>query len=214
MKNKIKFEAAAHYYRSHIVNRSEHEIWFVLHGYGQLAAFFLEKFKPVYDERRLIIAPEGTNHAYLEGFSGRVGANWMTKHERLSAIDNNNNFLNAILNSYLVKYAEMPKIKVLGFSQGAATATRWVDQLRVPVETLVLWAGGYAEDLRAGIQGNNLKNCKTWIVLGDKDPFISPESLEIQEEIINSLGVKAERLSFSGGHELEISVLKKIFEDK
>jgi predicted esterase len=214
MKNKIRYEAAAHYYRSHIVNRMEEEIWFVLHGYGQLGSLFLEKFKPYFNDKRLFIAPEANNHAYLEGFSGKVGANWMTRHERLTAIENNNNFLNSILQTYLLKFNERPKIKVFGFSQGAATATRWVDQLSVPIETLVLWGGGFAEDLKEGTRGTNLQNSKVFVVVGDNDPFVTESSMHVQKEIMDSLGLKAERINFKGGHELEFSVLKRIFDSE
>ena len=34
------------------------EVWFVCHGYGQLARYFLRNFDPIADKSRLIIAPE------------------------------------------------------------------------------------------------------------------------------------------------------------
>jgi hypothetical protein len=34
------------------------ELWYVMHGYGQLAAPFIESFRAVDDGTRLIMAPE------------------------------------------------------------------------------------------------------------------------------------------------------------
>ena len=33
------------------------ELWFVCHGYGQLASRFLERFRPIEAEGRCIVAP-------------------------------------------------------------------------------------------------------------------------------------------------------------
>lgn len=212
MKSSIKFEYSAHYRTSHVVNRQEKEIFIALHGYGQLSEFFLRKLQPVFYEDRLIIVPEATNYAYLQGFSGRVGANWMTKHEREMAIANNNNYLNVLLKSFLLKYSNKPKIKVMGFSQGAATATRWVSQLDVPVDTLILWGGGFAHDLDLGKTSKNLQETKCFIALGDQDEFVTEESIQKQDELIEAMGLEVKRLSYQGGHDLEIQLLAQILE--
>jgi hypothetical protein len=104
MKYTFKYQHTAHYRTSHVVNRNEKEILIALHGYGQLSEYFLRKLHPIFREERLIVVPEATNYAYLEGFSGRVGANWMTRHERESAIDNNHHYLNGLLENILLKY--------------------------------------------------------------------------------------------------------------
>lgn len=210
MKNAIRYEHQAHFRISHLVNRSENEILFALHGYGQLSEYFLKKMKPLFHEERLIVVPEATNHAYLEGFSGRVGANWMTKHEREAAIQNNNNYLNAILDSILVKYTYSPTLKVLGFSQGAAIATRWISQLTIPVDTLILWGGGFAHDLNAEKVGRKLQQSKCFIALGERDGMITEESLLKQEELINSLGINAEKVHYPGGHDLDTELLSNL----
>ena len=52
------------------------DVWFVLHGYGQLAADFLAGFGAVAEPGRLLVAPEGLSRFYTEGSSGKVGASW------------------------------------------------------------------------------------------------------------------------------------------
>ena len=68
------------------------ELWYVLHGYGQLAAPFLEEFRAIDDGTRLIVAPEALSRFY-EGDAksrlhkdARVGASWMTREDREAEI--------------------------------------------------------------------------------------------------------------------------------
>jgi predicted esterase len=211
MKVSITYRHRGHYYMSHLPNRNEREILIALHGYGQLGEFFLKKLEPIFHEDRLILVPEATNYTYQKGFSGRVGANWMTSHERETAIENNNHYLNEILESVLMKYSSKPVIKVLGFSQGAATATRWASQLNVKVEKLVLWSGGFAHDLNIKSAGEKLKNTDVVVVLGDDDPMLTIESIQKQNELIASLPFEVKRLEFKGGHDLNLPLMKSIF---
>src|SRR5881296_2809116 len=52
------------------------EVWFVCHGYGQLASRFLEKLRVLDDGRRYLLAPEGLSRFYLSESptERRVGA--------------------------------------------------------------------------------------------------------------------------------------------
>src|SRR5881398_3935866 len=65
------------------------EVWFACHGYGQLAARFLEKLRVLDDGRRCVVAPEGLSRFYLSESPAerRVGASWMTREDRLAEID-------------------------------------------------------------------------------------------------------------------------------
>lgn len=214
MKHSIRFEYESHFFLSHDPTFKETEIWLVVHGYGQLAEFFVRKFKSFYSPERLFIAPEGTNYNYLEGFQGRVGANWMTKHERETAIANNHRLLDKLIGSFIEHYEEKPKVKVLGFSQGAATSTRWASNWTGKIDTLVLWSGGFANDLNIEAANEAFAKTEIILVLGEKDDLITPESIQMQEELIQNLGRKVERLTFDGGHELDAEVLEKIINTK
>lgn len=213
MKSTIRYEHTASYRTSHVVKRDEREILIALHGYGQLSEFFMAKLQPIFRDDRLVVVPEATNYSYLKGFSGRVGANWMTSHEREMAIANNHRLLNAILDSLMLKYAKLPKISVLGFSQGAATASRWVSQLKVPVDRLILWSGGFAHDLVFESFGQQVQSAEVVMVWGSKDEMLTPEAIQKQDELIDKLPVKVKKLQFEGGHELEKSTLLSLFSD-
>jgi len=210
VKKSIFFSYEAHYSQSHEPNGFEKEIWLVFHGYGQLSEFFLRKFFPFDSPDRLILAPEGTNYSYLKDFQGRVGANWMTKYERETAIANNHRFLDSLMTRVLDKFQVLPKIHVLGFSQGAATATRWASRWENKVETLVLWAGGFAHDLAMNVATEKFKETEIILVSGTQDNYLTDESILKQKEMLKSLGKQGIRLEFEGGHEFEPVLLDKI----
>ncbi|WP_200975758.1 alpha/beta hydrolase [Echinicola sp. 20G] len=212
MYHQVKYQTTGSYVTSQPITGLEKELWIVLHGYGQLANFFLNKFSSHFNSDRLFIAPEATNYSYLKKFSGRVGANWMTKHQRELAIANNHHFLNAILNQSLSYFSTLPSINILGFSQGSATATRWAAQLEVQVNTLVLWGGGFAHDIDLNHLDQSLKNTRTFMVLGDQDPFLTEEKMKEQEEILQKIPIQKEKISYQGGHDIYPETLKEIFE--
>jgi len=203
----LKFSYEGVYQLSHEPNFREKEIWICFHGYGQLTQFFMRKFMPFDREDRLFITPEGTNYQYLQNFQGRVGANWMTKHERELAITNNHQFLEQLTSQILEKYEQIPEINVLGFSQGAATATRWAAVWPKTIRRLLLWSGGFAQDLNFDLGKSNFKNTELYLVYGDQDEFLTEESFNKQKEILKELGKKAIIKDFSGGHELPHKVL-------
>ena len=81
MKHNIKVEKTATYYSSGNIKTAK-TIWFVLHGYGMLAEYFIKKFDSIVNNDNCVIAPEGLSKFYTKGFYGRVGASWMTKENR------------------------------------------------------------------------------------------------------------------------------------
>src|SRR2546425_708962 len=74
------------------------EVWFACHGYGQLAARFLEKLRVLDGGRRYLVAPEGLSRFYLSGSptERRVGASWMTREDRLAEIEDYVRYLDAV----------------------------------------------------------------------------------------------------------------------
>ena len=97
---------------------------YVLHGYGQLAEYFIRKFEPQRAAGWRVVAPEGAHRFYLQGTEGRVGASWMTREARLEDIADYVQSLDALRDT-LDPERSGPQV-LLGFSQGVATALRWL----------------------------------------------------------------------------------------
>ena len=210
MKKSIQFQYETPYFQSHEPTGKEHAIWIVLHGYGQLAEFFIRKFLPHDSVERLFIAPEGTNHSYLKDFQGRVGANWMTSYQRETAISNNHRYLNRMMEEVLSVFEKAPRIHLLGFSQGAATATRWASQWEGRLDSLILWGGGFAHDLELEVAKEKFASTEVILVHGLKDELVNEESKKRQEALLFELGKPLNLLTFSGGHEIDPQMVERI----
>ena len=178
----------------------------VLHGYGQLAEYFIRKFKEV-PENYLIIAPEGMHRFYLNGTSGRVGASWMTKEGRESDIADNQNWLTQLY-SELTEQKTFEKKILLGFSQGGATAARWFYSQKVQFDQLILWASVFPPDLEKPQINSNSNN---YFVIGTEDEYYNAEARMSEMEFYQKIGFQT--LQFTGKHDIEIGTLNRILEE-
>lgn len=184
------------------------ELWYVCHGYGQLAARFLRRFAPLHDGTRLIVAPEALSRFYIER-PGRthahspVGASWMTREDRLSEIDDYIRFLDALHAQIAQPLVPAPaRTIVLGFSQGAATACRWIARGAVRADRLILWGGLFPPDLDLDAHAAILRALELVVVAGDSDPHITPASLSEQHTRLAAYGINPRHVTYPGGHEI------------
>jgi len=195
---------------------SAKKIWFVLHGYGQLAQYFIRKFNTLEAAGQYVVAPEGLSRFYLEDAAtrsktgnNRVGATWMTRENRLQDIDNYLTYLDAVYHKE-VPASFKGEVNILGFSQGAATASRWVMNQKVPFHRLILWAGVFPPDMDFK-KGNALLKQKEVIeVYGKQDPYINEERLKEVAALNEKLGIQPQVIAFDGGHEIDAATLQKL----
>ncbi len=59
MEKELEFNYKTKYYKLGEINSETKQVWWVLHGYGQLGKFFIQKFKSLAENKVCIIAPEG-----------------------------------------------------------------------------------------------------------------------------------------------------------
>ncbi|MFT4678859.1 MAG: putative esterase [Flavobacteriales bacterium] len=204
----LLIQKTARYFCSREMKSSEKEIVIVLHGYGQSAYHFLRKFKAISTDDRLVIAPEGLHRFYTQGFSGRVGASWMTKEARLSDIDDYVRFLDDLVHSLTMPDA---KIVVIGFSQGAATAVRWICQGKSRVHKLVAWAGSFPSDLDFPNDASALNKTDLDLVIGNQDEFIKSDHIKDMQHLLEKQKIVAKTHHFEGGHDIHEETLITLF---
>ncbi len=208
---KVTFDYNARFFQLGNIDETTKEVWFVCHGQGQLASYFLKKFEPIQSTSRCIIAPEGLSKYYLNGLSGRVGASWMTKENRLVEIDNYINYLNQLYHQ-LIPSRSTIKVVLFGFSQGVATACRWANQSTIRLDRLILWAGTIPPDLDLNFAKTNYQKFSTTIAYGLNDEFIGGIELEEMKVRINQLGIDPHFEIFNGKHEINTEALRRIAE--
>lgn len=187
------------------------DCWFVCHGYGQLAHRFLRRFEPAARPGRLIVAPEGLSRFYVDGANGTVGASWMTREGRDTEIEDHLHYLDALAARLLPESGvEQPNL-VLGFSQGCATASRWVARGSARPATLVLWGELPAYDLTDDDYGN-LRDQGTLVrlVVGRQDPYLSLSAVDRASQAIERHGLAVDIVVYDGGHEIDGPTLSDI----
>jgi len=194
------------------------QVWFVLHGYGQLAQYFLKKFTALSQQGVCVIAPEGLSRFYLEDVQSRsqsgntrVGASWMTKENRLADIENYLTYLNALY-EFEVGQHSSASVTVFGFSQGAATASRWVADGKISFDQLILWAGLLPPDMDIAQAHKILEKKKVSFVFGKSDPFLTDARFMEMKALASTLGITPEIVAFDGGHEIDSPTLLKFLE--
>ena len=179
---------------------------YVLHGYGQLAEYFIRKFH-VLPEEYFIVAPEGMHRFYLKGSSGRVGASWMTKEARELDILDTINWLDELDELICSKHKFNKKI-ILGFSQGGATAARWQFNGKVSGTNLILWASVFPPDLQLEREVKATKSSKNHFVIGKKDEYFSEKDQQKMLEHYSSMGYYSTQ--YDGNHAINENVLLEI----
>ena len=214
----------ARYYRLGPDQPDVREVWLVCHGYGQLARYFLRPFRAVTGgaEARLIVAPEGLSRFYLDGHTGaydRIGATWMTRDDRLHEIDDQVTYLDAVLAEVTDGLGAF-RLGVLGFSQGAATAARWLDRSPLLVargwhpSRFVVWGADLPHDLDLADAGPRwLSDADLRLVIGDEDEYATPDRVRAARERLDAASVPYRHVPYAGGHRIVPEVLREIIED-
>lgn len=181
------------------------DFWFVCHGYGQLAARFLERFRALETPQRCVVAPEGLSRFYLSESPAerRVGASWMTREDRLHEIDDYIRFLDAV---YAGVAPGKNSVSALGFSQGTATACRWAALGSSRIDRLILWGGEVPPDLDL----ERLRVPKLVLVYGTRDEFFTPKIVAANEARLREHHVPYELVSFDGGHAIDADALGRL----
>lgn len=187
------------------------EAWVVLHGHGQVASVFLTYFRSIASPSRLVIAPEALNRYYLESGASRrsadvkVGTTWMTRMDRENEIADYVDFLDAV---WQETASDAALVTALGFSQGVATACRWIDRGKSRVDRLVAWAGQLPPDVDAKAYAK-LSGGVT-LVVGSTDEYATWIAEGGHDGRLDAAGIRTEAVTFEGGHRMDRVTLERI----
>lgn len=191
------------------------EVWFVVHGFGQLAGRFITKFEPIDDGTRLIVAPEALSRYYLDPMSERlgqavqrVGATWMTREFREAEITDYVTYLERLSEEILRHLSgAAPRIVVLGFSQGAATVSRWLTRSGLRADHLILWSGTLPPELDGASWAATAERTRLTMVMGLQDEFAPPAMMAKEAERLAEAGIAYQLRQFEGGHTIDPQAL-------
>ena len=211
LKKSIEISKKARYFTIGNSSNEISKVWFVLHGYAMLSEFFIQKFKNLDDGKSLIIAPEALNRFYIDGSYNRVGASWMTKEERENDIDENINYLNSVLENIIKEIGHNNfELNILGFSQGGATACRWVFSSKIEVKNLILWAGDIPKDTLIENNKSKWSSINTHLVMGQQDPLINDKMKAKFLNLVKEYKLDYKLTMYDGDHRIYPDVMLKL----
>ena len=191
------------------------ELWVACHGYGQLGSTFAAALHPLRADQRVVVAPEALSRFYLDdpakrhGPDSPIGASWMTREDREREIADYVDYLDAVVDAVAAEVSRNLRVTALGFSQGAATVSRWGAMGKSRLARIVIWGGTLPNDLPAN--GAALfRGAEVFLVGGHKDRLAPPEAIERDKTLLSERGIESRVMWHEGGHSLNSSVLREI----
>ena len=175
-------------------------IWLVFHGQGQLTEFFLKKFEILDPKSNFVLAPQGLSKYYLNGFTGRVGASWMTKEDRLTEMENQLRYIDAVVQSEIGD--RKTDTVLLGFSQGTAAMLRYAAHANLSIQKMIVWAGTIPPELSPDMV-THWPEFDAHFLVGDEDQFNRDNYFDQEKEKFEQLiGRPVHSKVFQGKHEI------------
>lgn len=202
MKKKyIEVTRRARYFQSKDIEENVKQVIFLLHGYAQNGDTFLESCKSLASEEIVLIAPEGLSKFYWKDFTSDPASSWMTSLERENELADTMDYLSKVL---MEIKSQLPKEGIafhcLGFSQGAATASRFACNPHLNCQNLFLYGGAPAHDINWEALPQDLN---FHLVYGKQDPLINASQVEKVKGLISSRKFEVHEFSYEGKHKVE-----------
>lgn len=190
------------------------DVWFVCHGYNQLAGDFIREFATIAADARVIVAPEALSRYYLAtepGFhsaEAKIGATWMTRADREAEIADYVAYLDDLYDEIFTQARRSEvSVTVVGFSQGGATANRWLTRGRARADRLIMWGALLATDSDLNHAATFFRDVKLTIVYGKRDQFADEGMMANYEKLLREKNVPYELITFDGGHRMDRATL-------
>ena len=200
----------APYFKIGSISEQTKKIWFIFHGYGQLADEFASLFAEFTNEASILVFPQGLSKFYLKGVDKKIGASWMTAHDREADIDNYLSYLNQIFDHEIKSYRENIELNILGFSQGGHTASRWIYHSNIGYNKMILWGSSLAHEINQDGVQKSFSRGKNLMVLGDEDRFIGEAQYKKLKHRYEKIGFNYQLIQYHGGHDIYSEVLKTL----
>lgn len=206
----LAVDRTAHYWTRGPMDGTAGTVWMGLHGYAQRAAELLDDLAPLAAEGTLLVAPEALSRFYRRGTDGAIGASWMTSAAREDEIADYLGYLDRLRDALTPHLAPDATWHLLGFSQGAATASRWAAHTETSLSRLVLWGGTLAHDLDLAAWAAQPPVDRVELALGNADRYLPGERVAREERRLTAADVAYCIYRYDGGHTLRPAVLQRV----
>jgi len=183
-------------------------VWFVCHGMGYLSRYFLRYFKHLSAEENYIIAPQAPSKYYMQP-KMHVGANWLTRDNTESGMQNILNYFDAVFEAETI-----PKninLIVFGYSQGVSVAMRYLAKRQLQCSQLVLHSGGIPKELTAKDFEYLSEDTKVKLIYGTEDEYLDAERIVYEKQRAEELFEnRLQVFPFDGKHVVNVDFINTI----
>lgn len=183
-------------------------VWFVCHGMGYLSRYFLRYFKHLSAEENYIIAPQAPSKYYMQP-KMHVGANWLTRDNTESGMQNILNYFDAVFEAETI-----PKninLIVFGYSQGVSVAMRYLAKRQLQCSQLVLHSGGIPKELTAKDFEYLSEDTKVKLIYGTEDEYLDAERIVYEKQRAEELFEnRLQIFPFEGKHVVNVDFINTI----
>jgi predicted esterase len=207
VEHSIEISRKARWFHVGEVPQDGKEVIIVLHGYGQHPAYMLNGLRELEREGRSICAPEGLSRFYVEGFDGKIGASWMTRDDRENEMNDYLSYLNKWWSSLHID--EAVSVTLIGFSQGVATAARWLSD-GMKVDKVIFSSGTLPVEWNQQKPRLDKRISEIHIVRPKEDEYYSLDVHEKEVEGLRKFGFNVMSHKPNGTHKLSSAVINEI----
>lgn len=210
MEKQINYTTSNSYSTLNHLSPSTKNVWIVLHGIGYLSRYFLRYFNELPADENYIIAPQAPSKYYLSNAYTHIGASWLTKENTEIEIQNVLEYLEAVRTNEAIP--PQCNLIIFGYSQGVSIATRWIAKKQLKCDHLILYAGTIPNELTpADFHFLEANNTKIQTIVGDKDPYLTPERLATETEKMKRLfNDRPHHIQFDGVHEVKKEIINTL----
>jgi predicted esterase len=168
------------------------------HGYGESAEDLMAEMDLIPGSSHWTLACVQGLHRFYNRRTGDVVASWMTRQDRLQAIEDNQRYVATAVES--LKSAEDPGIPIafVGFSQGTAMAYRAAGGVKSSCQGVIAVGGDVPPELAEADLTDFPPVLIGW---GSEDQWYGETKLKQDLELLSGQRVLCESVQFSGGHE-------------
>jgi predicted esterase len=135
----------------------------------------------------------------------------MTSEDRELEIKDQLHFLDRVYEQFLSPMnREKLRIHALGFSQGVATLTRWLNHRKPDIDSIIFWAGT-APFAEIEARTEPFSRVPWYFLVGDEDEFLPEKAVQRHlKNLEEKSGRKIRLLRYKGRHRIEAEALREL----
>ena len=168
------------------------------HGYAEDADVHLDRLRSIPGASRWLIVSIQGLHSFYRGRSSDVVASWMTRQNRDLMINDNLQYVSAVIDEVRRVWQPAAPTVLAGFSQGVAMAFRAAAAGRHQTSGIIALGGDVPPELATE---SLARIHEALIGRGEQDDWYTPQKFADDEARLRTAGTNVVVTTFDGGHE-------------